>query len=102
MPEDPNMALSVLFFRDKNVGESFLAKPSISLVPTLGKAFLQLIYEHFIYPGTTTYNRVGFRHFITEVEINNSGRKLMETLDQEEVTSLLTAVFEKSYLSRQL
>jgi hypothetical protein len=101
MPEDPNMALSVLFFRDKNVGESLLTKPSISLVPTLGKALLRLTYEHFIYPGTTTYNRDALRHFITEVEINNSGRKLMETLDQEEVTSLLTAVFEKSYLSRQ-
>lgn len=98
IPEDPQLALSVLFFRDKNLGEVFLTKPSIATVPAVARAVLELAFENFIDPGERSFHRGSFRKLVQEMDVS-TGRKLLATMQPEEVRDLVHGLFEKSFSS---
>lgn len=96
VPEDPQMALSVLFFRDKNLGEALLTKPSIATVPAVGRAVMELAHEYFIEPGHYSFSRPGFRQVVKEIEVN-SGRMLLATMPTEDVRELVRGLFATNF-----
>lgn len=95
-PADPQEVLSVLFFRDKNLGESMLTKPSISTVPSVAKSIFHFAYRGFIDPGTSTYSREAFRSFVREIDLN-TGRTLLPLLEEEDVVQLVGNAFKKFF-----
>lgn len=92
MPDDPQKALSVLFFRDKNLGETLLTKPSISSISSVGRAVIESCYTGFIDPGHYTYSREAFRALIRDIDLA-SGRQLLATIDYEAVQGLVSNHF---------
>lgn len=92
VPEDPDMALSVLFFRDKNLGEALLTKPSIATVPAVGRAIIELAHEYFVEPAHYSFSRPGFREVVKEIEVS-SGRMLLATMADEDVRELVRNLF---------
>lgn len=98
LPDDPHKALKVLFFRDKNLGESLLTKPSIATVPAVARAVLEISYESFVQPGTVPFSRDGFRDFIRDVDVR-TGRSLLSLMDMNEVAPVIRTTFEKNFSS---
>jgi len=92
LPDEPQKALEVLYFRDKNLGETLLTKPSISTVSAVSAAVLELAYERFINPGDTKFDRDSFRGFIQKIDVN-SGRSLLALMSESEVDSLVQKQF---------
>lgn len=92
MPNDPQKALSVLFFRDKNLGETLLTKPSISSISSVGRAVIESCYSGFIDPGYCTYSREAFRALIRDIDLA-SGRQMLATIDYEAVQGLVSNHF---------
>ncbi len=95
-PEDPHKALKVLFFRDKNLGETLLTKPSIATVPAVAQAVLEISYESFVKPGVTTFSRDGFRAVIKDIDVS-SGRSLLSLMPTERVRDLVEETFESYF-----
>lgn len=96
LPDDPHKALRVLFFRDKNLGETLLTKPSIATVPSVARAVLQISYERFIDPGTSAFNRDGFRRVIKDIDVS-SGRSLLPLLSDQDVHELVGKIFDQAF-----
>jgi hypothetical protein len=92
VPENPQEALQVLYFRDKNLGETLLTKPSIAAVHSVAGAILRVCYEKFIDPGEILFDRDSFRAFIREIEVN-SGRSLLALMPAPEVELLVRGEF---------
>ena len=95
-PDDPQKALRVLFFRDKNLGEALLTKPSIATVPSVARAVLEISYDRFIDPGTTPFDRDGFRSVIKDIDVL-SGRSLLPLLSDKDVHELVERVFDQAF-----
>jgi hypothetical protein len=93
MPENTQKALSVLFFRDKNLGETLLTKPSISAISSVGRAVIEHCYTRFVDPGEATYSRDSFRALIRDIDLE-SGRQLLATLDYEAVYEIIEERFD--------
>lgn len=96
LPEDPHKALKVLFFRDKNLGESLLTKPSIATVPAVAKAVLEISYESFVERGDIAFTREGFRNFIKDVDVR-TGRSLLPLMPAYQVDDLVRTTFQDSF-----
>lgn len=96
LPDDPHKALRVLFFRDKNLGETLLTKPSIATVPSVARAVLEISYERFIDPGTSAFSRDGFRGAIRDIDVA-SGRSLLSLLSDSDVYELVARIFDKAF-----
>lgn len=95
-PDNPQRVLSVLFFRDKNLGESMLTKPAISTVPSVARAIFREAYMAFIHPGGKDYSRKAFRKFIQEVDVD-TGRTLLPIMDDEAAQKLVREVFLRHF-----
>jgi hypothetical protein len=100
LPNDPMRALRVFFFRDKNLGEAFLTKPSIATVPAVARSVLNLAYERFIDPGHSEFNRDAFRRLIQGIDIN-TGRSLLPLMPEERVRELVTSQFDQLFAIRE-
>ena len=96
LPEDPQKALRVLFFRDKNLGEALLTKPSISTVPAVARAVLEICYERFLEPGATTWSRDGFRAVVKDIDVA-TGRSLLPLMPLEAVRELVEGTFARCF-----
>lgn len=96
LPDDPHKALRVLFFRDKDLGETLLTKPSIATVPSVARAVLEISHERFIDPGSSRFNREGFRSFIKDIDVA-TGRSLLSLMSTERVRNLVEEKFESSF-----
>ena len=96
LPENPHNALKVLFFRDKNLGETLLTKPSIATVPAVARAVLEISYESFVQPGTARFSRDGFRDFIRDVDVR-TGRSLLSLMEGSKVQDLVHSTFLASF-----
>jgi len=96
LPENPDKALRVLFFRDKNLGESLLTKPSIATVPAVARAVLEISYESFVQSGPLRFSRDGFRDFIRDVDVR-TGRSLLSLMPTNQVDDLVRATFKESF-----
>lgn len=96
LPDEPHRALKVLFFRDKNLGEALLTKPSIATVPSVARAVLEISYERFVEPGNAAFNRDSFRTVIKDIDVA-SGRSLLSLMPPEEVRSLVEEIFKDSF-----
>ena len=100
LPTDPMRALRVIFFRDKNLGETLLTKPSIATVPAVAKSVLDLAYERFIDPGHSEFNRDAFRRLIQGIDIN-TGRSLLPLMPEDQVLELVTSQFDQLFANRE-
>lgn len=98
LPDDPYKALKVLFFRDKNLGETLLTKPSIATVPSVARAVLEIAFERFVEPGTVPFNRDGFRAVVKDIDVA-TGRSLLSLMPPEKVKTLVENVFSDSFKS---
>lgn len=96
LPDDPQKALKVLFFRDKNLGEALLTKPSIATVPSVARAVLEISYDRFIDPGTSPFNRDSFRSVIKDIDVA-SGRSLLSLLSDADVYGLVSEIFDNIF-----
>lgn len=96
LPDDPQKALRVLFFRDKNLGEALLTKPSIATVPSVARAVLEISYDRFIDPGTSPFSRDGFRSVIKDIDVA-SGRSLLSLLSDADVNGLVAEIFDNIF-----
>jgi hypothetical protein len=96
LPDDPYRALKVLFFRDKNLGETLLTKPSIATVPSVARAVIEISYERFIEPGSASFSRDGFRSVIRDIDVA-SGRSLLSLMPPEKVRTLVDEIFRDSF-----
>ena len=95
-PDNPQRVLSVLFFRDKNLGESMLTKPAISTVPPVARAIFRETYMAFINPGGKQYSRKAFRKFIQELDVD-TGRTLLPIMDDAAALALVREVFHRHF-----
>lgn len=100
LPNDPMRALRVIFFRDKNLGETLLTKPSIATVPAVAKSVLDLAYERFIDPGHSEFSRDAFRRLIQGIDIN-TGRSLLPLMPEDRVRELVASQFDQLFTIRE-
>jgi hypothetical protein len=95
-PDNPQRVLSLLFFRDKNLGEAMLTKPAISTVPPVARAIFREAYMAFIHPGGKQYSRAAFRGFIKDVDVD-TGRTLLPIMDDDTAQALVREVFHRHF-----
>jgi hypothetical protein len=96
LPEDSQRALLVLFFKDKSLGESLLSKPSVSTIPSVAAAVLDLSYEYFVDPGRAVFQRQSFREIVREIAVS-TGRTLLGVMSEEEVRALVELEFSRRF-----
>lgn len=96
LPDDHYRAIKVLFFRDKNLGEVLLTKPSIATVPAVGRAVLEIAYESFVDPGEIEFSRENFRTFIKDIDVQ-TGRSLLSLMPNKVVAGLVADIFNNSF-----